>query len=255
MDEFYPNELAAGVEEWSIALSQKDSPFTSHNLSFPAAALDASKITIKKIDGGRTAKAMFPGTGQHRQEAELTVVGVLKDMDLPPVKKTRYNTDSFQQSLDALKHVAYEMFSSFESGTIEPWIPDPKSETYGSSLTSNCRYFTLGKSVPQELKTPFDRHTDPHNVLSSFLTESVTHCFDNDVAYMDLKENKYVDKDPSTFQRGDIVEMGFAFVAWKIPRRQSGPSYTCKLVMRSLTFLDGKYSKQAYFQQGYKAGE
>jgi hypothetical protein len=43
-------------------------------------------VTIKELQGGRTAKAMFPTTREHRQEAVFTIVGALKAKDLPPVK-------------------------------------------------------------------------------------------------------------------------------------------------------------------------
>lgn len=44
-------------------------------------------ITSKTLFGGSVTKAMVPGTEGHRQEAISTVVGILKQADLPPVKK------------------------------------------------------------------------------------------------------------------------------------------------------------------------
>jgi hypothetical protein len=54
---------------------------------------------------------------------------------------------------------------------------------------------------------------------------------------------RYIEKDPATFKSGDIVEMGFAFVAWRKGKHSIGPEYSCKLVLRTLTFIDGKYTK------------
>jgi hypothetical protein len=41
------------------------------------------------------------------------------------------------------------------------------------------------------LKTPFHQKTDPRGVLSEHISDKVSHCFDNDVMYMELKDDKY----------------------------------------------------------------
>jgi hypothetical protein len=56
---------------------------------------------------------------------------------------------------------------------------------------------------------------------------------------------RYVEKDPSSFKTGHIVEMGFALVAWKKQGKVVGPEWTCMLVLRTLTFLDGRFTKVA----------
>jgi hypothetical protein len=37
--------------------------------------------------------------------------------------------------------------------------------------------------------------------------------------------------------------MGFAMVAWKRQGKHTGPDWSCMLVLRTLTFLDGKFTK------------
>jgi hypothetical protein len=53
----------------------------------------------QEIRRGKSAKAIFPGNGHHRQEAVLTVVGVLKEMDLPPVRKTEWVPTGLRSNL------------------------------------------------------------------------------------------------------------------------------------------------------------
>jgi hypothetical protein len=54
---------------------------------------------------------------------------------------------------------------------------------------------------------------------------------------------RYVEKDPGTFKTGDIVEMGFALVVWKKQGKNVGPDWSCMLMLRTLTFLDGRFTK------------
>ncbi|KAJ7442961.1 hypothetical protein FB451DRAFT_1376795 [Mycena latifolia] len=59
--------------------------------------------------------------------------------------------------------------------------------------------------------------------------------------------NVGVKKDPATFRSGDVVEMGFAIVAFKQAMRGGDPNkHVCKLVLRTLTVLDSSLSKAAF---------
>lgn len=73
---------------------------------------------------------------------------------------------------------------------MDPWVPEIASDTYGSSLVSNCRYFTLGRGVHPETKIDFGKYVDPAGVLGKFLGDKVSHCMDNDVAYLELRNNQ-----------------------------------------------------------------
>ncbi|KAJ7911756.1 hypothetical protein B0H13DRAFT_2328026 [Mycena leptocephala] len=174
MDQFYPHErAAAAVELWNDKLSNPDAPFSKYNMTHPALAFNLSDITIKK-DRWRK-KFNSHGLKWARQHA--TIVG--------------YETKSFTQAVNNLRHVAYEMHAAFSEGEVEPWHPEPPVAPHGMALSSNCRYFTLGRNIPEELKTTFDRNTDPNGILSSHLSDTVAHCFDSDVAFMNLKNNRY----------------------------------------------------------------
>ncbi|KAJ7321332.1 hypothetical protein DFH08DRAFT_662266, partial [Mycena albidolilacea] len=132
------------------------------------------------------------------------------------------------------------------------WRPEYPDD-HNAQISSNCRYFTVGPNIPSEARTKFHPKTDPHGVLVRHLSENLAHCFDNDVVmYMVFKGEewsivapillkglyRYVEKDPGTFKTGDIVEMGFALVAWKKQGKNVGPDWSCMLVLRTLTFLD-----------------
>ncbi|KAJ7698534.1 hypothetical protein B0H14DRAFT_3528814 [Mycena olivaceomarginata] len=151
------------------------------------------------------------------------------------------------------QYFAYMMYSSFAENAVKPWRPETTDD--GDALiSSNCRYFTVGRNIPEHTRTTFHPRTDPHGVLAQYLGHHVAHCVDNDVMYMAFKEEEYVEKDPGTFKTGDIVEMGFAFVTWKKPGRNVGPEWSCMLVLRTLTFLDGRFTKEAHFaREAYKA--
>ncbi|KAJ7812864.1 hypothetical protein B0H14DRAFT_2605464 [Mycena olivaceomarginata] len=270
MDSFYPAKSAAfAIGEWSDKMCKDDAPLIKMGMAWPATALNNELVTIKELEGGRCAKAMFPTAGSHRQEAVFTIVGALKAKELPPVKasrQTRGNSKSherrslraerlkyarqhatlagwdapcFKKALENMQEAAYTMFSAFGEDTIEPWRPDV-ADDHNAQISSNCRYFTIGRNIPSESQTKFHPRTDPHGVLTRYLSDNVAHCFDNDVMYMAFKGEEYVEKDPGTFKTGDIVEMGFAMVAWK--------------KARTLTFLDGRFTKEAHFaREAYKA--
>ncbi|KAJ7813785.1 hypothetical protein B0H14DRAFT_2376538 [Mycena olivaceomarginata] len=124
---------------------------------------------------------MFPTTEQHRQEAVFTVVGALKTKDLPPVKGAnmkserikfarqhasviRWNTAFFRKAVENIQEVGYTMYSAFAEGAVEPWRPEPTDED-DTVISSNCRYFTVGRNIPVNSRTDFHPRTDPHGVL------------------------------------------------------------------------------------------
>ncbi|KAJ7301679.1 hypothetical protein DFH08DRAFT_827082 [Mycena albidolilacea] len=188
-------------------------------------------VTIVQVNGGQSAKAMFPTTGTHRQEAVFTIVGALNAKDLPPVKGMKqhatlsgWNAPYFKKALENMQ--------------VEPWRPETADEGE-AVISSNCRYFTVGRNIPEHSRTTFHHRTDPLGVLAKYVSDHVAHCVDNDVIY--------TEKDPSTFETGDLVEMGFAFVAWKKPGKIVGPEWCCMLVLRTLVFLDGRFTKEAHF--------
>ncbi|KAJ7444424.1 hypothetical protein B0H11DRAFT_2250105 [Mycena galericulata] len=253
MDELYDHNAAASlVESWGSKLASLEAPVNPDTIA--AAKAKVNEITLKEM--GPITKAMTPGADNHRQEAILTIVGVLNGCELPPVKKHEisehrlkyarqyakvvgYDSDTFANALLNIQDVAYKFVTTAPACQMEPWMPDMASDDFGKSPVSNCRYFTLGRNVPEGERIPFAQYIDPAGVLGRFIREDVSHCLDNDVAYLELKNDRI----------GDIVELGFALVAYRMPQKEGAPRYICKLVMRTLTLLDTSLTKAAYIKR------
>ncbi|KAJ7189869.1 hypothetical protein B0H12DRAFT_1246510 [Mycena haematopus] len=265
MDVFYPQEQAAdSVEKWNIRLNRLDSPLRTFGLTVPAACIKSSNMSAMKTKDGRGAKAIFI---KNRKEAVLTMVGALYARSLPPVKKSDvyerripfanqhativgFNTPTFNEGVNNLRKVAYELHRVYEEGEMQHWSPGEQSPDLGVLLSSNCRYFTVGHDIPKDERTTFNRLSDPEGFLSDCISPTVAHCFDNDVAYLALVNNEYVEHNPTGFRTGDIVEMGFAIVAWPFPSRmdgpRAGPQVSTRLILRTLTFLEGTFTKKRH---------
>ncbi|KAK6974305.1 hypothetical protein R3P38DRAFT_2584384, partial [Favolaschia claudopus] len=197
------------------------------------------------------------------EEAVLTVRGVLTKKDLPPdlttasmnkakaqwarqhVSLIAYDSPSIQKTVDTIRALGYKMHVGLPDAKVAQ--PNINSrQRLGVELELNCRYYTTGRSTLESHKTEFAEFVDPQGVLASFVTDSVSHCQDNQVAYMDFKCGKYSRyelKDPSAFQVGDIVEVGFAMVAWRNSKANEDLSYVTTMVLRSVTLLDDTYTK------------
>ncbi|KAJ7480798.1 hypothetical protein FB451DRAFT_1171383 [Mycena latifolia] len=57
---------------------------------------------------------------------------------------------------------------------------------------------------------------------------------------------KYFKKDPATFRSSNIVEMGFAVVAFRQSNRGESDKHVCKPVIRMLALVDTLLIKDAY---------
>jgi hypothetical protein len=97
-----------------------------------------------------------------------------------------WDAPSFKKALENMQEAAYTMYSAFSEDAIEPWRPEA-SDPHNAEISSNCRYFTVGRNIPVDSRTKFHPRTDPHGVLTRFLSDGVAHCFDNDVMYMAFK--------------------------------------------------------------------
>ncbi|KAJ7663563.1 hypothetical protein B0H17DRAFT_1211574 [Mycena rosella] len=226
-----------------------------------AALLDSSAFRVKRVDSS-TMKVLARSESS-RLEAIVTVVGVLKSFYLPPVKKnsitsarvpyTRayseivgYDSKHFAAAMENIKDLAYSLASKFPSDTVQHWVPVPGTAEFGPATGDSCRYFTLGTDIAPETKISFEKYVDPSGMLSHHLGNKVAHCIDDDVAYLCVKNDQYVKKDPAGFRVGDIVEMGFALVAFRQASRNEDDKQICKLVLRTLTFLDDLFVKAVF---------
>jgi hypothetical protein len=100
-----------------------------------------------------------------------------------------WNAAFFKKAVENIQEVGYTMYSAFAEGAVELWRPEPINED-DAVISSNCRYFTVGRNIPANSRTDFHPRTDPHGVLGHHLSDHVAHCFDNAVMYMALKEDE-----------------------------------------------------------------
>ncbi|KAJ7482144.1 hypothetical protein B0H11DRAFT_1915419 [Mycena galericulata] len=121
--------------------------------------------------------------------------------------------DTFAKALLNIQDITYKFVTTAPAGQMEPWMPDMVSNDFGKSLEH-----TGGGTNPI--------------------------C---PIPYLELKNDRPVLKDPAGFRIGDIVELGFALVAYRMPQKEGAPRYICKLVMRTLTLLDTSLTKVGKF--------
>ncbi|KAJ7216876.1 hypothetical protein B0H12DRAFT_1078863 [Mycena haematopus] len=241
MDDYYDHQQAAlAIEHWNKKLSEVDAPFSEIGLTLPANRMDPRQVsTMKDVPGGG-ARTVFHANTSAEIEAVFTVVGALTVKDLPPVNRTRareigakrlrqhativgYDSLQFQRAIDNIQIVAYEMSRVFGDDDLRIWRPD----------------------ATEAQKTTFNLAIDPHKALDGMLSTTVHHCYDNSVSYLTLENGTYTSHPPNAFKIGDIVEMGFTINAWRLAADNNGPKYNTNLVLRTLTFLDGTFSRNA----------
>ncbi|KAJ7232388.1 hypothetical protein C8J57DRAFT_1533111 [Mycena rebaudengoi] len=219
----------------------------------PAHMVDIDNITAKELGFPKAQKATMKDCAGDPREITFTVIGMLLDMDIPPVKRGRLNTrnipffrqhativglgtEKFEKAMDKIAQVAVEVELAFEDNNVEPWTPSGGADELGDTLQTSCRLFTLSKEAPTSQIVAFDKHVDPAGVLTNTLAKGRFYCVDNEVSYMNMEGGRLVPKNPSAFRIGDIVELGFSVVAFKGSQEARA---VVKLVMRSLIFLDG----------------
>ncbi|KAJ7257619.1 hypothetical protein C8J57DRAFT_1516521 [Mycena rebaudengoi] len=210
----------------------------------PASRVEIAKVSTEEIGFPKAHKGVIKDEAGTARELTLTVVGMLQDMDLPPVRRGRVTsrnipfvrqqasivglgTDQFTKALENILQVAIEVELAFDSNDVTSWTPAPISDELGDSIQASARYFTLAKDAPAKQVVEFNSHVDPSG-------------------YMNLDGGKLSLKNPSGFREGDIVEMGFNVVAFK-PQRDA--KAVVKLVMKSLIFLDGTQTRDARVRQ------
>ncbi|KAJ7501321.1 hypothetical protein B0H11DRAFT_1713589 [Mycena galericulata] len=70
-------------------------------------------------------------------------------------KVAGYDSDTFAKALLNIQDVAYKFVTTAPAGHMEPWMPEMASDDFGKCLVSNCRYFTIGRNIPEEDRIPF----------------------------------------------------------------------------------------------------
>ncbi|KAJ7512197.1 hypothetical protein B0H11DRAFT_2213997 [Mycena galericulata] len=262
MDKFYDVKAAAKhLTSWTGTMNS----FCTGIDALPGSTFNPSLMSVKTATDGLSARIMTP-EAETRKEAVISIVGILKASELPPIRKMKLHRDRirflrqrvtiagldaevFKTAVNKVEALAFELASTFESNKVENWAPDCIDPDHGLLISAENRYFSSGRGVMGSTRYPFDRYVDPASILTNLQTADLAHCFENEVSYLDFKNKKYGRKDPAGFRQGDIVEVGVSIVAFKKQSREKGDTYVCKLVMRTLTLLSNELTKNAYLKR------
>ncbi|KAJ7753464.1 hypothetical protein B0H16DRAFT_1459363 [Mycena metata] len=140
------------------------------------------------------------------------------------------------------------MSLNFREGSLTPWVAD--SGTDGDVISASGRYFSMGRNIPKEARVPFNKKVDPANVQTKLLSKDLVHCRDNEVHYVQGKDNDkllltlihmVLNKNPG-FRIGDVVELGVCVTTFKL----GDAKHMTKLVLRYMAFLDGHVTQAAF---------
>ncbi|TFK59504.1 hypothetical protein BDN72DRAFT_780625, partial [Pluteus cervinus] len=152
-------------------------------------------------------------------------------------------TATFEESLSAITQL-YTVFSRhFPEGQICPWQPPLTSMTNTRGLLLSNRHFTRRTEGAQMQPIPFPIFVDPKGILANFVTPTLIHTEENEVKYFirvaDMARNyQYKPTTPTVFRVGDIVEVQFSLVVYKMRVDQ----YILKPMLYSIALLDGHFS-------------
>ncbi|KAJ7258580.1 hypothetical protein C8J57DRAFT_1644522 [Mycena rebaudengoi] len=210
-------------------------------------------VCVKETGFPECHKAVMKEDPKNQREVTFTVLGMLQDMELPPLKRSKISpsnvgyarqqvsivglgADSFNKAMEKIMKVAFKVELAFDDSDVTAWMPQPEIDDIGAPLQASCRYFTTAKDAPANQVMDFSKHVDPSGVLSRMLTKGIFHCVDNEVSYLNLEGDSLTNKNPSGFRVGDNDELGLSVVAFKGARDSKA---VIKLAMRSLVFLDG----------------
>ncbi|TFK59464.1 hypothetical protein BDN72DRAFT_780707, partial [Pluteus cervinus] len=152
-------------------------------------------------------------------------------------------TATFEESLTAIAQMHTVFSRYFPEGHICPWQPPLTSMTNTRGLLLSNRHFTRRTEGTQMEAIPFPTSVDPKGILANFVTPSLIHTEENEVKYFirvsDMARNyQYKTTTPQVFRIGDIVEVQFSLVVYKMRADQ----YILKPMLYSLALLDGKFS-------------
>ncbi|KAJ7180404.1 hypothetical protein C8R43DRAFT_942034 [Mycena crocata] len=260
MDEYYDTkEAAERVGKWGDILAAPENE--DHTVTMVAANIDMRKISIQKREFPLAWVAVALNADVLRAEVCISMVGVLKSRLLPPIRQgairtgrerfaaqeaaiVGFNDDTFMRGItrvkDVVSRVAYDLPANGELDA-DSWLAADEGNGMGPKVSSSCRYFTCGREIPPESKAVFEKYVDPHNVLQKMETNGMAHCFENEVAYLQLDNGRLETKDPAGFMEGDVVELGFSVQGFK----KNANDGVVRLVMRTLTLLERETSQKA----------
>ncbi|TFK61642.1 hypothetical protein BDN72DRAFT_778033, partial [Pluteus cervinus] len=206
------------------------------------------------------------------QEIVFHLQGVLEHKVLPPVLEARKSNSVskpylFSQSLhlaglgtatfDESVNAALQMFNvlsrQFPDKHVAVWDPPKSSWTDNFGMSMSNRYFTRVKEAGHMSNIPFPANVDPNNVLKAMLNDEFIHTEENDVKYYTRYKDlgnmpTYFPGNPQMFRVGDIVEVQFSLVYYKMRLEK----YVFKPMLYSIALLDGQFANVGHPFPGNK---
>ncbi|TFK66984.1 hypothetical protein BDN72DRAFT_899338 [Pluteus cervinus] len=199
--------------------------------------------------------------GGEPEEAVFNLMGVVAAKDLPPVKElhtrssrsaafmqqsitlTGLSTIPFEHAMDKAVNVHDKFRRCFPEEKLQAWSSMPCTVSSGRTISLSNRYFTLRSEAPSSLSIPFPEEVDPLRLLSKLVTPLMIHTSDNEVAYFERfvnaeSEIKHRIVQPQVFRIGDIVDVQFTFVAYRMRTGQ----HVLKNMLYSVTLVNGKFA-------------
>nr|GAT44785.1 predicted protein [Mycena chlorophos] len=245
-----------------------------NSIGVAAAEFSATDVVIR--DMGGIFKAMTRKKDGGLVEGIFAVVGCVGDLTFPPVTFPRakeasknlllqqasisgYGSQEFMKAYDFVAEMDDKFATAILTTPITQFAASsgPIDEEGGMSLTASSRYFTKSKDpLSQHERRAIPPDVDPYGALGRLETTRAAYCTDNVVKYLKIagSGSKYatqqdtrttltcirlVSRDPSLFRPREIVQLKFAVHAFRKFSPEAGPSFTVKLVLRSVVFLDG----------------
>ncbi|KAJ7207753.1 hypothetical protein C8J57DRAFT_1258042 [Mycena rebaudengoi] len=119
-----------------------------------------NNVTAKEVGFPKFHKAVMKDHTGDAREITFTVVGMLLDMELLPVKRGKLNTrnipffrqhatiaglgtEKFAQAMQKVMQVGVEVELAFNDDHILPWSPSAGTAELGDIFQTSCRFFTM----------------------------------------------------------------------------------------------------------------
>ncbi|KAK7033687.1 hypothetical protein VNI00_012687 [Paramarasmius palmivorus] len=203
---------------------------------------------------------------QGPEEMVFTIQGIVCHCDLPPVVRqygrsvspkhlrqrvtlTGHDTPTFSDAIKGLERIIKLLHYS-----VRDYSPQPlTSFTNGYvSLEITNRYFTSKRFANEKDCLDFNNDVDPKGILSDMRGDSFVHTPDNVVEYYhrvvtEDGEQRFKKVPPSHIKIGDIVEVQLTISLYERctgKGKESNMQYMTKVVLRSVTLLDARYSEE-----------
>ncbi|RDB23244.1 hypothetical protein Hypma_009685 [Hypsizygus marmoreus] len=265
LNEFYDKKAAAQELETQIqARLAEPQDYSGHGIP-QLGNLQLNKVAIFSNGEPQKWSLVFDTANDKPvQELVLSVQGILRWRDLPPVTGTRdrlqgrllalrqqvdivgLGSSAFVKSLDKIQDI-HELFSrTVPNDKLLPWSPESYAD--GVAISAANRYFTLTRFAGDEASVPLDEICDPTGMLRALTLDGLSHTEDNEVKYFTCATSPtgsktYESSVPSAFKVGDIVEIQMSLIG--VPIKDGSVKMIPKL--RALTMLSSQHTRAANF--------